>query len=81
MLAELDAPGDNPDLTELGRRVYITRVRRAGNILDHDQRGWSSGGSAASTRRTGTSRRAPVPYAVGNVLLTIWGAVIVLLHH
>ncbi|MEV8315384.1 aspartate-alanine antiporter [Streptomyces sp. NPDC059900] len=68
LAAELDAPGDNPDLAEgyyevvlraytiqrpdlagrtiedfenqqreLGRRVYITRVRREGNILDHDQ--------------------------------------------
>ncbi|MER5256213.1 MULTISPECIES: aspartate-alanine antiporter [unclassified Streptomyces] len=69
LAAELDAPGDNPDLAEgyyevvlraytiqrpdlagrtiedfenqqreLGRRVYITRVRREGDILDHDQR-------------------------------------------
>ncbi|RSS34705.1 aspartate-alanine antiporter [Streptomyces sp. WAC08241] len=66
---ELDAPGDDPDLSEgyyevvlrayrverpdlagrtiddfeqqqkaLGRRVYLTRVRRDGKILDHDQR-------------------------------------------
>ncbi len=69
LAAELDAPGDNPDLAEghyevvlraytiqrpdlagrtiedfenqqreLGRRVYITRVRRDGTILVHDQR-------------------------------------------
>ncbi|MFJ4867118.1 aspartate-alanine antiporter [Streptomyces sp. NPDC088757] len=66
---ELDAPGDDPDLSEgyyevvlrayrverpdlagrtiddfeqqqkaLGRRVYLTRVRRDGKVLDHDQR-------------------------------------------
>ncbi|MER5962366.1 aspartate-alanine antiporter [Streptomyces sp. NPDC002057] len=68
LAAELDAPGDDPDLAEgyyevvlrayridrpdlvgrtiddvenqqraLGRRVYVTRVRRDGRILDHDQ--------------------------------------------
>ncbi|MFE0704462.1 aspartate-alanine antiporter [Streptomyces sp. NPDC058872] len=68
LAAELDAPGDNPDLAdgyyevvlrayemdhsplvgrtiddfenqqkELGHRIYITRVRRGGKILAHDQ--------------------------------------------
>ncbi|MFE0643635.1 aspartate-alanine antiporter [Streptomyces sp. NPDC058877] len=68
LAAELDAPGDNPDLAdgyyevvlrayemdhsplvgrtiddfenqqkELGHRIYITRVRRGGRILAHDQ--------------------------------------------
>ncbi|MFJ3585222.1 aspartate-alanine antiporter [Streptomyces sp. NPDC090127] len=68
LAAELDAPGDNPDLAEgyyevvlrayrlerpdlvgrtiddfeqqqkaLGHRIYLTRVRRDGAILDHDQ--------------------------------------------